>query len=411
MDLRETLGTAAASLAGHKLRSALTMLGMIFGVGAVIAMLSIGEGAEREAQATIERMGLRNVLVRGLDLLPQEAQRVRAKSQGLSPRDELAVAEAVPGVRRVSPRRSIEAWKVRSDLGATSAAVHGVSPAHREVTEIALAEGRFLDARDEAGHAQVCVLGQAARRALFGFEPVLGRPVKVNDVWLEVVGVLASSPPAAAATAGAGALPPGAEIYLPLSTARRKFANDPLASPYDELIVHLDPEVSPQRAARQIDELLTRLHAGERDYTIVVPEALLEQARRTQRLFRIVMASIAGISLLVGGIGIMNILLATVLERTREIGVRRAVGARKRDIRRQFLAEALALAGAGGVAGIVFGYAMAQVVATWAGWATVVTPGAVLLATGVATAVGLASGLYPAARAAGLDPAEALRWE
>ncbi len=411
MDLRETLGTAAASLAGHKLRSALTMLGMIFGVGAVIAMLSIGEGAEREAQATIERMGLRNVLVRGLELLPQEAQRVRAKSQGLSPRDELAVAEAVPGVVRVSPRLSIEAWKVRSNLGATSAAVHGVSPAHREVTEIPLAEGRFLDPLDEAGHAQVCVLGQAVRRALFGFGPTLGQPVKVNDVWLEVVGVLASSPPAATASAGAGALPAGAEIYLPLSTARRKFATDPLASPYDELIVHLDPEVSPQRAARQIDELLTRLHAGERDYTIVVPEALLDQARRTQRLFRIVMASIAGISLLVGGIGIMNILLATVLERTREIGVRRAVGAKKRDIRRQFLAEALALAGAGGVAGIVFGFAMAKVVATWAGWATVVTPGAVLLATGVATAVGLASGLYPAARAAGLDPAEALRWE
>jgi putative ABC transport system permease protein len=196
-----------------------------------------------------------------------------------------------------------------------------------------------------------------------------------------------------------------------VSTAERKFEHPALASPLDEIVVRLKTGVSGGEASGSIRELLDRLHAGAADYELVVPEALLAESRRTQRLFNMVMGAIAGISLLVGGIGIMNIMLATVLERTREIGVRRAVGARSRDIRFQFIVESFAISLIGGVTGIVAGLALARGVAALAGWETIVTGSSILLSTGVAMAVGLASGIYPASRAAALDPIEALRYE
>jgi putative ABC transport system permease protein len=211
--------------------------------------------------------------------------------------------------------------------------------------------------------------------------------------------------------AGVSLASSGREIDLPVSTAVRKFDRDPLDAPLDELVVRVRRGRSPGETATLIRALLDRLHAGTADYEIVVPEALLEQARRTQRLFNIVMGSIAGISLLVGGIGIMNIMLATVLERTREIGIRRAVGARRSDIRSQFVIESFAISAIGGAAGIVVGILLAQAVASYAEWPTVITPWSLLLSTGVSLAVGLASGIFPATQAASLNPIEALRHE
>jgi putative ABC transport system permease protein len=196
-----------------------------------------------------------------------------------------------------------------------------------------------------------------------------------------------------------------------VTTAQRKFQTTPLKSPLDELIVEIERGESPQLAAGVIDTLMQRLHGGASDYTLVVPEALLEQSRRTQRLFDIVMGCIAGISLLVGGIGIMNIMLATVMERTREIGVRRALGATRKDVRNQFMIEAFTISASGGVVGILMGVAIAKGVAFYAGWDTVVTFASIFLATAVSVGVGLISGMYPAARAAQLDPIEALRYE
>jgi putative ABC transport system permease protein len=200
-------------------------------------------------------------------------------------------------------------------------------------------------------------------------------------------------------------------IYLPVSTAERKFEHPPLASPLDEIVVRLKDGSSAAQAAPVMRELLDRLHGGAADYELVVPEALFEQSRRTQRLFNAIMGAIAGISLLVGGIGIMNIMLATVLERTREIGVRRAVGARSSDIRFQFMVESFAISLIGGAFGVAVGLAIARGVAAWAGWPTVVTPASILISTGVAMAVGLVSGIYPASRAAALDPIMALHYE
>ena len=409
----EALRAALSSLGTHKLRSALTMLGMIFGVGAVIAMLSIGAGAEREALALVERLGLRNVLVRAKSLTPAEQQEVRRKSPGLSDRDGAAIAEGVPGVHRVASRVRIEPYKVMStSRRAAGVEVFGVEPVQAEISHLAVTEGRFLDPLDERGHAQVCVLGAAVRSELFGVGPALGQLVKVDDVWLEVVGVLAGDEGAGGETFQGVALgSPAHELYLPAATAERKFERPVLQSPLDEILVNLEPGVSAAVAAAPIGNLLERLHGGAADYEIVVPEALLAQSRRTQRLFNLVMGCIAGISLLVGGIGIMNIMLATVLERTGEIGLRRAVGAHRGDIRFQFVVEAFTLSLIGGLSGIAAGLAIARTVAAFAGWHTVVTPAAILLATGVAMAVGLASGLYPATRAAALDPIEALHYE
>ena len=415
MTPREAFRSAAESLGAHKLRSALTMLGMIFGVGAVIAMLSIGAGAESQALSMVERLGLRNLLVRARTFKDEELREVRAKSLGVSARDAAAITDGVPGVELVAPSLKLEPWKVISAGGRSQAVAHGVSWRHGELADLEVAEGRFLDALDERTHAQVCVIGPGVRRDLFGYGPAVGRDLKVNDVWLEVVGVLA---PAAGGGAGGGTSFQGVsvgsvaqQIYLPVTTAERKFARPPLASPLDELVVRVAPGVSPAATAPVVRDLLDRLHGGATDYDLVVPEALLAQSRRTQRLFNVVMGAIAGISLLVGGIGIMNIMLATVLERTREIGVRRAVGARSADIRFQFIVESFAISLFGGVIGVVLGLAIARGVALYAGWQTVVTLGSILLSTGVAMAVGLTFGIYPAARAAALDPIEALRYE
>ena len=414
MSPREALGSALASLAGHKLRSALTMLGMIFGVGAVIAMLSIGAGAERQALSVVERLGLRNVLVRAKTFQDEELREIREKSLGVSRRDALALAEAVPGVELAAPSLRIEAYSVIAAGGRSEGVVRGVSHRQAELSRLTLAEGRFLDPLDERTHAQVCVIGPKVRRDLFGYGPAVGQDLKVNDVWLEVVGVLGLPEGAEGADQSFQGVAVGSvadEIYLPVTTAERKFGRDPLAAPLDEITLRLAPGASAGEAAVLARELLDRLHGGAEDYELVVPEALLAESRRTQRLFNVVMGAIAGISLLVGGIGIMNIMLATVLERTREIGVRRAVGARRADIRFQFVVEAFAISLIGGVAGVALGLAISQGVAAFAGWETIVTPAAVLLATGVAMAVGLASGFYPAARAAALDPIEALRYE
>ena len=410
MNSEEFARSALESLAAHKLRSALTMLGMIFGVGAVIAMLSIGAGAERQAMEMIDRMGLRNILVRSKDMKEDDLREIRKKSLGVSWRDAQGIEESIPGVDFVAARVEIDPYKILATEAKTEAKVFGVSHRQSELAHLAIAEGRFLDARDEEEHAQVCVIGPAVRRDLFGYGPAVGRDLKVNDVWLEVVGVLAESG-GTSSFQGVQVGSTAREIYIPVTTATRKFDRDGLKAPLDEIVVRLREGSSPRESAGVIRTLLDRIHGGAADFELVVPEALLEQSRRTQRLFNIVMGCIAGISLLVGGIGIMNIMLATVLERTCEIGVRRAVGARRSDIRSQFIVESFSISLLGGLSGVILGVGIARIVAAYAGWPTVVTLTSILLSTGVSITVGLVSGIYPAVRAADLDPIDALRYE
>ncbi len=411
MKLQEALLTSLDNISAHKLRSGLTMLGIVFGVGAVIAMLSIGAGAERQALETISRLGLHNVVVRSKQLKDDDLREIRAKSLGVSMRDAEAIRSAVPGVELVAPKAEIEPYAVIAANGSTEAQVYGVSNSHALLVNLELVEGRFVDVLDIRDHAQVAVIGDAVRQDLFGYEPALGQHLKINDVWLEVIGVLRGSGGEVDSFQGVQLGSTASAIYLPISTALRKFDHDPLDSPLSEIIVRLDSPEKGRETARAVKSLLGHLHAGADDYELVVPETLLAESRRTQQLFNIVMGCIAGISLLVGGIGIMNIMLASVLERTREIGIRRAVGAKRADIRFQFIVESFALSAIGGLAGILMGLGIAQVVAASAGWPTEVEVWSILLATGVAMGVGLFSGIYPAVRASNLDPIESLRYE
>jgi putative ABC transport system permease protein len=400
---------ALENLSSRRLRTGLSTLGMMFGVAAVIAMLSIGAGAERRALAMIERMGIDNVLIKSKEVPVSERAEARKKSMGLSQRDVAAIREAVPQVALVAPKARVEAYKVIADGYKAQAKIWGVSPRHSEAVRLDLEEGRFFDPTDERTHAQVCVIGAGVRRDLFAAGHAVGRYLKVNDLWLRVVGVLAAdSPVAGGGPAGAVVSGGDSDIYLPLGTLLHKLDRDPLAPPLDEVVVKLEPAATPHESAAVISGLLAQLHGGVDDYEIVVPEALLAQSRETQRIFSIVMGCIASISLLVGGIGIMNITLASVFEQTREIGVRRAVGALRRDIRFQFLVESFLVAGLGGLCGVGLGLFISHVVASYAGWPTAVTPLAIVLATGVSGAVGLVSGVYPAVRASRLDPIEAL---
>jgi len=404
----DALVGAFASLGEHKLRTVLTLLGMMFGVGAVIAMLSIGAGAESRALALIDRLGTRNVVIRSKAFKPKELAEIRKKSLGLSQRDVDGIEEAVGGVVFVAPRIEIEPYKILAAGAKTDAQVYGVGHRHTEVAQLALSEGRFFDAEDERRHAQTCVIGAAVRRDLFGAERALGKDVKVNDVWFEVVGVLAPDPTAATTVQGVAVSSTEHEIYVPFSTALAKLDRDPLKAPLGEIVVRLAPDASAAETGAVIARLLDRLHSGARDYEIVVPEALLRHSRETQQLFNLVMGLIAGISLVVGGIGIMNIMLASVLEQTREIGIRRAIGARRADIRFQFLVTAFSIGLSGGVLGTAMGVGIARGIAAYASWPTLVTVQSVALSLGVSIAVGVVSGLYPAMRAARLDPIQAL---
>lgn len=411
MKASDAILCAFEDLGEHKLRSALTMLGMMFGVGAVIAMLSIGAGAEQQSLQLIDQLGVRNVVVRARTIDPDQLEEIRKHSPGLSQRDIVAIEEAIPNLETVAPRSVLTPYAVRSMHGKSEAKVYGVSTHHAEFSNLRIAEGRFFDQYDEQTHAPVCVLGPTAKRDLFGAEPAIGKRIKVNDLWLDVVGVAVDNSSATSSVEGVNISSTADAIYVPFSTVLRKFDHKPLDSPLDEIILRMTPKGSASDTAVIARTLLDRLHGGKKDYDLIVPEALLQQSQQTQNIFNIVMGCIAGISLFVGGIGIMNIMLASVLEQTREIGIRRAVGARRRDVRFQFLVSAFALSVIGGLIGIIVGISIAKVVAAYADWPTVVTAYSVLVSTGVSVAVGLLSGLYPAIRAARLEPIEALHHE
>ncbi|MBL4636239.1 MAG: ABC transporter permease [Kofleriaceae bacterium] len=410
MKASDAVRCAFEDLRDHKLRSGLTMLGMMFGVGAVIAMLSIGAGAEQQTLELIDKLGVRNVVVQARNYDGDELKEIRKKSPGLSQRDILAMEEAIPNLEIVAPRSVLTPYAIRSAHGTSEAKVFGVSWRHANYSNLHLLRGRFIDKLDEESHAQVAVLGSSAKKSLFGARTAIGERVKVNDLWLEVIGVLQDTS-LSESFEGVDISSDGDAVYLPFPTLLRKFDHDPLDSPLDEIILRVAPGGSPSDTAIVAKTLLDRLHGGVKDYDLVVPEALLKQSQQTQNIFNIVMGCIAGISLFVGGIGIMNIMLASVLEQTREIGIRRAVGARRRDIRFQFLVSAFALSVLGGLIGIAVGITIAKVVAAYAGWPTVVTVYSIVVSTGVSALVGLLSGLYPAIRASNLEPIEALHHE
>jgi putative ABC transport system permease protein len=404
---------AAHNLSAQKLRSLLTALGIVFGVGSVIGMLAIGAGAREESLQFIEQLGVRNILV---DSKPatndQELQQRRRVSPGLTERDVRILRSNIDQLEMISPRRSLFPARVLPKPSGRNPGLLGVRPPYETIHNLRLVEGRFLNEQDEAQTAAVCVLGQTAKVSMLGYGSALQKYVKVNDTWLRVVGVLAEQIVEAGAGAGQSA-DSNNSIFIPFSTSMYRFWDVAryLRDELDGVDLRLKPGADSIEVAKVVSAVLQSTHRTTDDFGVTIPAALLEQQKRTQTIFTYVMVAIAAISLLVGGIGIMNIVLATVLERTREIGIRRAIGARRADIVRQFLIESLMIGVGGGLLGIGVGFLLSWLIAYSAGWKTIVTTGSLVVAFGVAAATGVVFGIYPAMKASRVEPIEALRYE
>jgi putative ABC transport system permease protein len=408
------LGHGFENLRAHKLRSALTMLGMIFGVAAVIAMLSIGAGAQQKMIAFIEQLGVRNVIVEAREATDyQTLQKVRKVSPGLTFADLRAVQANLDGLVAVSARKRLVPTELRPKPQGDMPTMFGVAPVYQTIAGLRTTRGRFFTDADDEAAAPVAVLGQAAAAALFGLDDPMGQFVKINQQWFAVIGVAAPQLVAESDVGGLPAVDRNNVVYVPLRSAllRIEDSQSDYKDEIDALYLTLQPTASVTAAGATVRGLLDASHRGASDFTVIVPAELLAQQERTKQLFEFVMVAIASISLLVGGIGIMNIMLASVMERTREIGVRRAIGATRRDIIRQFLIETTMITVSGGLAGTVVGVLLSNLVAYFAGWSTVVTVSSVVLACAVSVSVGIVFGLYPAVRAARLDPVFALHYE
>jgi putative ABC transport system permease protein len=403
-----------ASLFVHKLRSLLTMLGMIFGVGAVVAMLSITSGAQKEMMSYIDLLGVNNIIVEAKEAVDRnELQARRAISPGLTFRDYRAITENVAGIESATPRKRFKPLKVLPKTAQEQPLLIGVTSDYLQINSLKIVEGRFFTDEDDMRSAPVCVLGESAKVNLLGYDSAVGKYVKVNDTWLQVIGVLSQQATADADIEGVEVVNRNNLVIAPLNTVMRRFEdnNSWLKDEIDGIYIKVKNNVDSIETSSVVNAILNATHKDAGDYNITVPAGLLEQKRRTQFIFSVVMICIAGISLLVGGIGIMNIMLATVLERTREIGIRRAIGARQADIIRQFLTEAVLISIIGGLIGILFGYSLSKIIAAAAGWSTDVTTASIAVAFGVSVGIGLLFGIYPAVQAAKLDPIEAIRYE
>jgi putative ABC transport system permease protein len=288
--------------------------------------------------------------------------------------------------------------------------LYGVAPSYAVIHDWKFEEGKAFEERDAKVGAALCVLGEGAKVELFGYGSAVGKYVKVNDTWLRIVGVLL---PLTSSGAGAQGGDPNLLIYTPITTFQYRFFDmgGYLKDDLDGVDIRLKPAADSISTARVVTAILNSTHHNTPDFSVTIPAELLAEQQRSQTIFTYVMVAIAAISLLVGGIGIMNIVLATVLERTREIGIRRATGARRIDIVRQFLLESILISIGGGVAGILFGYLLSWLIAKTADWKTIVTSASIVIAFGVSVAVGLIFGIYPARKAAAIDPIEALRYE
>jgi putative ABC transport system permease protein len=443
--------TAAEALSHNSLRSALTSLGILFGVASVIAMLAIGNGAKQEILEQMRLLGTNNVIV--TPMVEQKEEKVTTEpaekqpkrfSPGLTARDAESIAAEIPAVTATSGEIVLQT-RITREAHRRSAKLVGVDTAYFLLLNLTLGSGSLFTPMQVSRSAPVCIIGYGVKTRFFTTEAPIGRPIKVGDVWLTVVGVLANRAVPGETAARLGIRDANMDVYVPLSTMLLRYRNraelteqdvqrasrpggivvtgqaadsdqatraeQRNPNQLDRIIVRVDETRHMPAVAEIVRRMLTRRHNQVVDFEITVPELLLKQEQRTRTIFNIVLGSIASISLVVGGIGIMNIMLASVLERIREIGVRRAVGATQREILSQFLSEAVMISVAGGVAGILVGVALSAVIERVAGIHSIVSPLSVIVAFGVSLTVGLVFGIVPAWRAAQQDPVVCLRYE
>ena len=409
----------------HKLRSFLTTLGIICGVAAVICMLSISEGASEAEMALIRLLGTHNVIVQSVKPEGGSAvgqQRSYLLEYGLTEADYRLIRETIPHVVRVVPLREV-AFEASFGPMRYPATIVGTDPAFFDTIHIALARGRRLTAVDQQEAANVCVIGDDVRRELFTYEDPIGKSITVDTlasgkVPFEVVGLLRRIETAGRPAKGIGERNLNADVFIPLSTADARYGDlrvkvqsgsrEITRCTYSDFYVQVGSLDHVIAVSEMLRQALAHRHR-EADYAVRVPLERLMIAEAEKRRRQITLGAIAGISLLVGGIGIMNIMLATVTERTREIGIRRALGAKRKHITMQFLVESLILSSVGGLLGVACGSAGALVITLYVGWPTVIHAWTIWASLGLALAVGLFFGIFPAAAAARLDPIEALR--
>ncbi len=443
------LNIALEAVFANRFRSVLTALGIIFGVAAVIAMLAIGNGARQEILDQMKMVGINNIIIRPIyaeDDSRDEATRGRF-SPGLTLQDVESIRRIVPTVHRVSPEVEISAYAMK-DFIRRPVRVAGVTPEYFDVFSLGLSRGNMFTPQQMQDGASVAIIGNNIRAIFFGNTDPIGKQIKAGQNWLTVIGVVEDRMVTEDAVRSLGVSEFNNVIYIPVQTMLLRFqdrsavkieeiqmmrrgggrrgggfvimnpaGNDEEEVKYtnyhqlDRVVVQVDDSGQLSPTADVIRRMLVRRHNNVEDFEVIIPELLLEQEQRTKDIFNIVLGAIAGISLIVGGIGIMNIMLASVMERTREIGVRLAVGAKKTDVVFQFLSESTIISVAGGIMGIFLGIGLSRGIMHFTGILTIVSLASVIISFGVAATVGIVFGYMPAKKAAAKDPVTSLRYE
>jgi putative ABC transport system permease protein len=447
---------AVESIASNKLKSILTALGIIFGVAAVIAMLAIGKGAKQEILEQMKMVGVNNILINPIipdksSSTDQGEKQQKKFSRGLNMLDVEAIRETLPSVKRISPEISFNSTAMLNGVKYTAKLV-GVSNDYFQLYNLPLVAGAVFNAYQEENGIQVCIIGANIRAKFFSKVDPLEQYIKFNGIWLKVIGVLQKTNVSLTGFEEKGVNVYNDNIYIPIQTMLMRYQNRALVNTktvseatsveifggghggggmarvivssadassnnetnynqLDRIVVQVSETEQLNPTTETLSRMLTRRHSNVKDFEITVPELLLKQQQRTKDIFNIVLGAIASISLIVGGIGIMNIMFASVMERIKEIGTRMAIGAKKMDIVVQFLAEAVLISVIGGFIGVFFGVIMAKLIEKIAGIMTIVSFFSVFIAFGVSAAVGVIFGYSPAKRASEKDPIESLRYE
>ncbi len=448
---------AIEAVVANQVRSLLTALGIIFGVAAVIAMLAIGNGAQQEILEQIELVGVNNIIIEPIveqveQQLGDADQEDKGKfSPGLKLLDVSSIRDNVPGIQRLSPEILLETYIIKNGIRRSSKLV-GVEPAYFKVANFEMSQGKGFSEQQLRVGAPVCVIGKGIQSKFFPQENPIGKQIKVGSQWLEVIGILKERYISEKAISNLGIRDYNMDVYTPIQTVLVRYINRDLVTgsglkksfgsgafisfgrgrggisiggssggdddappsnyhQIDRLVIQVNESEKLNPTAEVVSRMLERRHFGVVDYEITIPELLLKQQQRTQNIFNIVLAAIAAISLLVGGIGIMNIMLASVMERIKEIGLRLSIGAKKSDIVSQFLFEAVLISVTGGIVGVILGIGLAYAVANIAEFPTTISFSSIAISFGVAATVGLVFGITPAKRAASQDPIASLRHE
>ncbi|HBZ26636.1 MAG: hypothetical protein A2X17_01370 [Bacteroidetes bacterium GWF2_41_61] len=443
---------AIESLVSNKLKSVLTALGIIFGVAAVIAMLAIGKGAKQEIMEQMKMVGVNNIIINPIiedkSSSSEEGEKQQKKfSRGLNMLDVDAIKETLPSVKRISPEISFTSNAMLNGVK-YSAKLVGVSNDYFYLYNLPLVEGAFFNEYQEKNGIQVCIIGANIRAKFFSKINPLNQYIKFNGIWLKVIGVLQKTNVTLTGFEEKGVNVYNDNIYIPIQTLLLRYQNRALLNTkmvsevstvsffggggmgrivintsdatsktetnynqLDRIVVQVNETEQLATTTEVLSRMLTRRHTGVKDFEITVPELLLKQQQRTKDVFNIVLGAIASISLIVGGIGIMNIMFASVMERIKEIGTRMALGAKKMDIVVQFLAEAVLISVSGGFIGVFIGVIMAKLIEQVAGIMTIVSFFSVFIAFGVSVSIGIIFGYSPAKRASERDPIESLRYE